>query len=205
MTADDVLETFRRAGALLEGHFILTSGRHSRMFLQKAFVFADPPSTEALCRALAARILERFGRVDVVVSPAVGAVIPGYETARHLGAKAIYVEREAGQMRLRRGFTIPAGARVVVVEDIISTGGSVRETLEAIKDTPGTILGAAVIIDRSAGKSDVGVPLLALAEFEVESFAPDDLPDDLKDIPAVKPGSRTLSQPSSQTASGAAP
>lgn len=205
MTADDVLETFRRAGALLEGHFILTSGRHSRMFLQKAFVFADPPSTEALCRALAARILERFGRVDVVVSPAVGAVIPGYETARHLGAKAIYVEREAGQMRLRRGFTIPAGARVVVVEDIISTGGSVRETLEAIKDTPGNVLGAAVIIDRSAGKSDVGVPLLALAEFEVESFAPDALPDDLKHIPAVKPGSRALSQPSGQPAAGATP
>jgi orotate phosphoribosyltransferase len=198
MTTDDVLETFRRAGALLEGHFILTSGRHSRMFLQKAFVFADPPSTEALCRALAARILETFGRVDVVVSPAVGAVIPGYETARHLGAKAIYVEREEGRFRLRRGFQIPAGARVVVVEDIISTGISVRETLEAIQDTPGTILGAAVIVDRSGGKADVGVPLVALAVHEVESFAPDQLPEDLKDIPAVKPGSRALSAPAAE-------
>lgn len=204
MTQDDVLETFRRAGALLEGHFILTSGRHSRMFLQKAFVFADPPSTEALCRALAARILERFGRVDVVVSPAVGAVIPGYETARHLGARAIYVEREEGQMRLRRGFTIPEGARVVVVEDIVSTGGSVKETLEAIAHTPGRVLGAAVLIDRTAGKADVGVPLVSLAAFEIESFAPDALPDDLRDSPAVKPGSRALSVPAAAAPAGGA-
>jgi orotate phosphoribosyltransferase len=193
MTNEEVLSTFKAAGGLLEGHFVLTSGRHSRTFLQKAFVFMDPPSTEILCRALAEAITERWGQIDYVVSPAVGAVIPGYETARHLGAKAVYVEREEGKFRLRRGFTLPAEARVVIVEDIVSTGISVRETLEAIKDAPCVVLGAAVIVDRSAGRADVGCELVALASFEIESFAPDEIPEDLKSIPAIKPGSRALS------------
>jgi orotate phosphoribosyltransferase len=195
MTTDDVLSVFKDAGALLEGHFILTSGRHSRRFLQKAFVFMDPSATELLCKALAAKITAKWGHIDYVVSPAVGAVIPGYETARHLGAKAVYVEREEGKFRLRRGFTLPAEARVVVVEDIVSTGISVRETLEAIADAPCVLLGAAVVIDRTGGRADVGCDMIALAEVEIESYAPDDLPDDLKAIPAVKPGSRALSQP----------
>lgn len=193
MTTDDVLDIFRKAGALLEGHFILTSGRHARRFLQKAFVFMDPAATSTLCEALAARITAQWGPVDLVVSPAVGAVIPGYETARHLGAKAIYVEREQGVFRLRRGFTIPKGARFVVVEDIISTGVSVRETLAAIEGHEGELLGVAVIVDRTGGKADVGAPLLALATVEIESFAPDALPADLIGTPAVKPGSRALS------------
>jgi orotate phosphoribosyltransferase len=195
MTNDDVLDIFRAAGGLLEGHFILTSGRHSRTFLQKAFVFMDPPATEKLCKALADKITAKWGKIDYVVSPAVGAVIPGYETARHLGAKAVYVEREEGKFRLRRGFTLPAEARVVIVEDIVSTGISVRETLEAIADAPCVLLGAAVIVDRTSGRADVGCDLLSLASIEVESFAADDLPDDLKDTPAIKPGSRALSQP----------
>ena len=194
MTNDDVIAIFKAAGGLLEGHFILTSGRHSRTFLQKAFVFMDPNATARLCAALAQKITDRWGQVDYVVSPAVGAVIPGYETARHLGAKAVYVEREDGRFRLRRGFSLPAEARVVIVEDIVSTGISVRETLEAIADAPCVVLGAAVLVDRSAGKADVGCELVALASFEVESFAADDLPDDLKDVPAIKPGSRALSQ-----------
>jgi orotate phosphoribosyltransferase len=185
---------------LLEGHFILTSGRHSRTFLQKAFVFMDPPATEALCKALAEKITQKWGQIDYVVSPAVGAVIPGYETARHLGAKAIYVEREEGKFRLRRGFTLPAEARVVIVEDIVSTGISVRETLEAIADAPCVLLGAAVIVDRTGGRADVGCDLLSLAQIEIESFAPDALPDDLKGIPAIKPGSRALSQPAASVA-----
>jgi orotate phosphoribosyltransferase len=197
MTNEEVLSTFKAAGALLEGHFVLTSGRHSRTFLQKAFVFMDPPSTEILCKALAEMITQRWGQIDYIVSPAVGAVIPGYETARHLGAKAVYVEREEGKFRLRRGFTLPAEARVVVVEDIVSTGISVRETLEAIKDAPCVVLGAAVIVDRSAGRADVGCELVALASLEIESFAPDEIPEDLKSIPAIKPGSRALS-PSKQ-------
>jgi orotate phosphoribosyltransferase len=188
-----VLDTFRKAGALLEGHFILTSGRHSRQFLQKAFVFMDPQATSALCAALAQKIIERWGQVDLVVSPAVGAVIPGYETARHLGCKAIYVEREGGVFKLRRGFEIPEGARVVVVEDIVSTGISVRETLDAIKDMKGTLLGAAVIVDRTGGTADVGTELLSLAQVQIESFDPAALPDDLKNTPAIKPGSRALS------------
>jgi orotate phosphoribosyltransferase len=155
----------------------------------------DPPATEKLCKALADKITAKWGKIDYVVSPAVGAVIPGYETARHLGAKAVYVEREEGKFRLRRGFTLPAEARVVIVEDIVSTGISVRETLEAIADAPCVLLGAAVIVDRTGGRADVGCDLLSLASIEVESFAADDLPDDLKGTPAIKPGSRALSQP----------
>ena len=195
MTNDEVLSIFKKAGALLSGHFILTSGRHSRTFLQKAFVFMDPTATEILCKALAAKITEKWGQIDYVVSPAVGGVIPGYETARHLGAKAIYVEREEGKFRLRRGFTLPAEARVVIVEDIVSTGISVRETLEAIENAPCVMLGAAVIIDRTGGRADVGCELLSLAAIEIESFSADDLPADLRNIPAIKPGSRALSTP----------
>ncbi|GIU65858.1 orotate phosphoribosyltransferase [Candidatus Phycosocius spiralis] len=192
MTNDEVLTIFQSAGALLEGHFVLTSGRHSRTFLQKAFVFMNPQATEVLCKGLAALITQRWGQIDYVVSPAVGGIIPGYETARQLGAKAVYVEREDGQFRLRRGFSLPAEARVVIVEDIVTTGISVRETLEAIKNEPFVILGAAVIIDRSAGRADVGCELVALASIEIESFAPDDIPADLRSIPAIKPGSRAL-------------
>lgn len=194
MTNDEVMDVFRGCEALLEGHFILSSGRHSRQFLQKAFVFSDPKATELLCRALAQKIEAAFGKIDYVISPAIGAIIPGYETARHLGAKAVYVERENGEFKLRRGFTIPATANVVVIEDIVSTGLSIRETLDAIKDIPMNLKGAAVLIDRTAGKSTIGVPLLSLAAFEIESFAPDAIPDDLAHIPAIKPGSRALSQ-----------
>lgn len=194
MNNDEVLSIFKAAGGLLEGHFILTSGRHSRSFLQKAFVFMDPTATEALCKALAAKIVEKWGQIDFIVSPAVGAIIPGYETARHLGAKAVYVEREEGKFRLRRGFKLPAEARVVIIEDIISTGISVRETLDAIADAPCVILGAAVLVDRSAGRADVGCDLISLASIDIESFSADELPEDLKAIPAIKPGSRDLSK-----------
>lgn len=142
MTQDEVLAEFRAAGALLEGHFILTSGRHSAVYLQKNLVFMDPPRTERLCRALAERIRAAYGPVDMVVSPAVGGIVPGYETARALGAKTVFVERENGQFQLRRGFSIPKGARVVMVEDIITTGLSSRECLASIADQPGEIVGA---------------------------------------------------------------
>lgn len=193
MKSNKVLKIFKDADALLEGHFILSSGRHSRQFLQKAFVFMNPKATEKLCKALAKKIKEKWGDIDYIVSPAVGAIIPGYETARHLGAKAIFVERENGEFKLRRGFSMEKGARVVVVEDIISTGLSVRETLDAIKDMPIELLGAAVLIDRSNGKAEIGAPLLALASFEIESFDANNLPQDLINIPAIKPGSRALS------------
>jgi orotate phosphoribosyltransferase len=192
MDTEDVLAEFRAAGALLEGHFILSSGRRSPVFLQKMFVFQDPERTARLCKALAEKITARFGRIDIVVSPAVGGIVPGYETARHLGAKAIFVEREDGRFRLRRGFTIPEGARVLMVEDIITTGLSSRECLEAIREYPCEIVGAAVLIDRSAGAADIGVPFIALASYYVPDYAPDDLPPGLAALPAVKPGSRGL-------------
>lgn len=192
MNTEDVLAEFRAAGALLEGHFILSSGRRSPVFLQKMFVFQDPERTARLCKALAQKITERFGKIDVVVSPAVGGIVPGYETARHLGAKAIFVEREDGRFRLRRGFEIPQGARVLMVEDIITTGLSSRECLEAIRSYPGEIVGAAVLIDRSAGKADIGVPLVTLASYFVPDYAPDEVPPEMAKLPATKPGSRGL-------------
>lgn len=192
MTPDQVLDEFRSAGALLEGHFVLSSGLHSPVFLQKMFVFQDPARTERVCRALAEKIRQAYGPVDYVVSPAVGGIVPGYETARHLGCKAIFVERENGVFALRRGFTIPEGARVVMVEDIVTTGLSSRECLAALKEHPGKVLGAACLIDRSGGKADLGAPLVSLVQLDIPAYPADQLPPDLAALPAVKPGSRNL-------------
>ena len=192
MGEDEILDEFRSCEALLEGHFILSSGRHSPVFLQKMRVFQYPDRTERLCRALAAAITARFGPVDMVVSPAMGGIIPGYETARALGCPAVFVEREDGAFKLRRGFRIPKGARVVMVEDIVTTGLSSRECLAAIREHPGELLGAACLIDRSNGKADVGVPLVSLLRLDVPDYAADDLPHELAAIPAEKPGSRDL-------------
>ena len=193
MTQDEVLDEFRAAGALLTGHFILTSGRRSPVFLQKMFVFQDPVRTERLCKALAVKLKEAFGRIDVVVSPAVGGIVPGYETARHLGARAIFVERENGKFALRRGFEIGAEDRVLVIEDIITTGLSLRETVEALRVHPGHLVGAACLIDRSGGKADLGgVPRVALASLVIPDYAVDELPPELAALPAIKPGSRGL-------------
>ena len=192
LTPEQALAEFRAAGALLEGHFILSSGLHSPIFLQKMFVFQDPARTERLCRALAAKAEAVFGKIDVVVSPAVGGIVPGYETARWLGAKAIFVERENGAFKLRRGFVIPPGARVLMVEDIITTGLSSRECLAAIAEHPGVIVGAACLIDRSGGKAELGVPRVALATLDIPAYPADALPPQLAATPAVKPGSRAL-------------
>jgi orotate phosphoribosyltransferase len=192
LTADQALDEFRAAGALLTGHFILSSGLHSPVFLQKVFVFQDPARTERLCRALAEKAREAFGPIDVVASPALGGIVPGYETARWLGARAIFVEREAGVFKLRRGFSISPGARVLMVEDIITTGLSSRETLQALTEHPGTIVGAACLIDRSDGKADIGVPRVALATLNIPAYPPDALPPELAALPAVKPGSRAI-------------
>jgi orotate phosphoribosyltransferase len=192
VTEDEVLAEFRAADALLEGHFILSSGRRSRVFLQKMLVFQNPVRTERLCRALAAKIIERFGAVDVIVSPAMGGIIPGYETARALGCRAIFVEREEGTFQLRRNFEIKPSDRVVMVEDMVTTGLSSRECIAAIQNYPGTLLGAACLIDRSNGRAEIGVPLVALARLDVPDFDANDLPDDLAAMPPVKPGSRGL-------------
>jgi orotate phosphoribosyltransferase len=191
MTQDDVLNEFRAAGALLEGHFILSSGLHSPVFFQKNAVFMDPARTERLCRALADKARAAFGRIDVVVSPAVGAIIPGYETARQLGARAMFVEREQGQFQLRRGFSIAPDERVLMVEDVVTTGLSSRECLDAIRGH-GQLVGAACLIDRSGGKADIGAALVSLAAVNAPAYAADALPPELAALPAVKPGSRGI-------------
>ena len=193
MTEDDVLEEFRAAGALREGHFILSSGLHSPTFLQKNLVFMHPDRTERLCRALAQKIRDRVGRVDMVISPAVGAIIPGYETARHLGVPSLYVERESGEFKLRRGFHVPRGARVAMVEDIVTTGLSSRECIEAIRAAGGNVVCAGCIVDRSGGRAEVGAPLLALATLDVPAYPANALPPELAAVPVEDPGSRRLS------------
>jgi orotate phosphoribosyltransferase len=192
MTVDEVLEIFRSAGAILHGHFILTSGLRSPVFLQKARVFMHADKTERLCKALAELIREKVpGKIDYVVGPAIGGLIPAYETSRHLGVPAIWVEREGGEFRLRR-FEIEKGARVVIVEDIVTTGLSIRETIECLTKLGADVVAAACIIDRSAGKADVGTPLVALAQYAVPAYPADQLPAELAAIPAIKPGSRNI-------------
>ncbi|WP_084419222.1 orotate phosphoribosyltransferase [Henriciella litoralis] len=192
MTNEDVLECFREAGALLEGHFILSSGRRSPVFLQKALVFSQPELAARLCNALAERVREKFGKIDVVAGPAVGGIIPGYELARQLGCRSIFAERVEGELQFRRGFSIAEGERILIAEDIVTTGLSFRETVVALSKLPGEVVGGSCVIDRSNGKADVGCELVALAQVDFPDYAPDELPDELKDVPAVKPGSRGL-------------
>lgn len=193
MTADEVLDIFRDCGALLEGHFILSSGLRSPVFLQKARVFMYPDRAARLCGALADKLrAEGFGGVKKIVSPAIGGIIPGYETARHLGVPALYTERVEGRFELRRGFEIAAGETVLVVEDIVTTGLSIRECIEAIRGIGGDVVAAACLVDRSGGEADIGVPLISLARYKVPAYPADRLPPELAAIPAVKPGSRGL-------------
>ncbi len=192
MNTEDVLEEFRASGALREGHFVLSSGLHSGTFLQKNLVFQYPDRTERLCKALAAKIVEAVGEVDLCISPAVGGIIPGYETARALGVSSMYVEREGGSFKLRRAFSIPPGARIAMVEDIVSTGLSSRECVEAIKAAGGNVVVAACIVDRSGGRADPGAPFVALARLDVPAYPADALPPELAAIPIEDPGSRRL-------------
>ena len=192
MNTEDVLAVFREAGAILEGHFILTSGLHSPVFLQKARVFMHADKTEKLCKGLAEKIkASELGQIDYVVGPAIGGLIPSYETSRHLGVPSVWVEREDGVFRLRR-FDVPQGSRVVIVEDIVTTGLSIRETIDCLRSIGIEVIAAACIVDRSAGKADVGTKLISLAEYEVPAFSPDNLPPELASIPPIKPGSRNI-------------
>jgi orotate phosphoribosyltransferase len=193
MTSDDVLDEFRGAGALREGHFVLSSGLHSPVFLQKNLVFMDTARCARLCKALAEKITAAVGPVDVAISPAVGGIIPGYETARWLGVPSMYVEREGGTFKLRRGFHVEPGQKVVMVEDIVTTGLSSRECIAAIQAAGGEVVAAACIVDRSGGRADVGVPLVALATLDVPAYAADALPPELAALPVEDPGSRRLS------------
>ncbi|PHS28654.1 MAG: orotate phosphoribosyltransferase [Robiginitomaculum sp.] len=193
MNTNDVLQEFREVGALLEGHFVLSSGRHSPFFLQKAFIFMNPARTEKLCKALAAKVeAAEIGPFDAIISPAVGGIIPGYETARQMELPAMYVERVEGAFCLRRGFTLTKGARVLIVEDIITTGLSSRECIEAVRALGANVVAEACLIDRSGGKADVGAPLISLAQVDFPTYAPDDVPAELAAITPHKPGSRDL-------------
>jgi orotate phosphoribosyltransferase len=189
MLAEEVIEKFKNAGALLQGHFILSSGLHSTAYLQCAIALQAP----AVAAEFAAAIAENFGGAGIktVASPAIGGIVIGYEVARQLGAKFIWTEREGGKMVLRRGFTLVQGEPVLVVEDVITTGGSTRETIAALRDSGAEVVGAASIIDRSGGKADVGVPRVSLATLDVPAVAPADCEACKRGDPVMKPGSRT--------------
>ena len=191
MTNDEVLAEFRAAEALLEGHFILSSGLHSPRYLQCARVLMDGARAERLARALAAKLsLEVRESIDAVVSPAMGGVIIGHEMGRALGVPAMFVERPDGSFRLRRGFALEPGARVLVVEDVVTTGLSSREAIKAIGEAGGSVVAAASLVDRSGRSVDLGVPYTALIRLDVPTYPADDLPAELAVIPGVKPGSR---------------
>lgn len=193
MTPEQVLKEFQKAGALLKGHFVLSSGLHSDTFLQKALVFQDAKRTAKLAKALATKVREQVaGRIDAIVSPAVGGIVPGYEMGRTMGLPAMYVERENGQFVLRRGFHLDKTMRVLIVEDIVTTGLSSRECIEAVKATGAKVAAEACLIDRSGGKAKLGVKLIALASLKIPAWEADKLPPHLQGTPAVKPGSRGL-------------
>ncbi len=191
MTDAEILAEFRSANALLDGHFILSSGLRSPRFLQCARVLMDPKRAEKLARALAEKIpAEIRAAIDAVVSPAMGGVIIGHEMGRALGVPAMFAERPDGVFGLRRGFALEAGAKVLMVEDVVTTGLSSREAIAAIEGAGGTVIAAASLVDRSGGSADLGVPFVPLIRIDVPTYAAADLPPELAAIPATKPGSR---------------
>ena len=193
MTDDEILAEFRSANALLEGHFILSSGLRSPRYLQCARVLMDPARAEKLARALAAKLPSAIAEsVDAVVSPAMGGVIIGHEMGRALGKPAMFVERPDGVFRLRRGFALDPGTRVLLVEDVVTTGLSSKEAIIAIEEAGANVIAAASLVDRSGGSVDLGVPFTPLIRIDVPTYSADDLPPDLAAIPAIKPGSRAV-------------
>ncbi|MCZ8019788.1 orotate phosphoribosyltransferase [Novosphingobium sp.] len=191
MQEEEVLAEFRASKALLEGHFLLSSGRHSAHYLQCARVLMDPMRASRLAAAIAQRIPREL-RKDIakVVSPAMGGVIIGHEMGRALGIDAIFVERPTGTFELRRGFTIEPGEKVLLVEDVVTTGLSSREAMDCVREAGGEVIAAAALVDRSAGSVDLGVPFFPLIAINFPTYAPDELPPELAATPATKPGSR---------------
>jgi len=193
MTEAEILEEFRQAGALLEGHFILSSGLHSGAYVQCARVLQDASRAGRLCAALAGKLnREVSGEIELVVSPALGGIVAGYEMGRQLQVPSCFFERVDGKFTLRRGFEIPDGTRCLMMEDVVTTGLSSRECVAAAQAEGADVVAAGCLIDRSGGKADIGVPLVALAVFDFPAYPPDRLPDELQAIPPVKPGSRGL-------------
>jgi orotate phosphoribosyltransferase len=192
LNAEQVIDQFRTTGALLEGHFQLSSGLHSTVYLQCALVLQFPQRAEAFGRAIAEKY--RGEGIELVASPAIGGIVIGHEVARALGARFIWTEREGDQMTLRRGFTVSPGEKTLIVEDVITTGGSTRDTIEALKRAGADVVAAATIIDRSAGSADVGVPLTALAALKVLSDSAAECDACKLGEPVVKPGSRKVAK-----------
>jgi orotate phosphoribosyltransferase len=188
MTQDEVLQIFRDSGALLEGHFILRSGLHSRQFFQCALALQQMPVVEKLGAALAGKV-RKLGAVTVI-APALGGLVIGQEVARQLGVRFIFPEKEEGKLVLRRGFKIAAGEKILVVEDVVTKGGRLQETIDIVRAHGGNVIGTTAIVDRSNGAVNFGVPFHSLIALKVEAFEPDRLPPDLAKIPAVKPGSK---------------
>jgi orotate phosphoribosyltransferase len=191
MTDDEILAEFRAADALLEGHFILSSGLRSPRYLQCARVLMEPARAERLARALAAKLPEDLRQaVDAVVSPAMGGVIIGHEMGRALGKPAMFLERPEGTFGLRRGFSLEAGAKVLMVEDVVTTGLSSREAIEAVRAAGGEVVAEAALVDRSSGEADLGIPFYPLIRIDVPTYEADAVPPELAAIPPIKPGSR---------------
>jgi orotate phosphoribosyltransferase len=191
MTDDEILAEFRDADALLEGHFILSSGLRSPRYLQCARLLMDPARAERMARALADKLpAELRSSIEVVVSPAMGGVIIGHEMGRALGRLAMFVERPQGRFELRRGFRLDRGERVLLVEDVVTTGLSSREAKAAIEEAGGKVIAAVALVDRSNGTADLGVPFTPLIRIDVPAYSPDSLPPELEAIPPIKPGSR---------------
>jgi orotate phosphoribosyltransferase len=197
MKTEEVLQIFEQNEALLKGHFLLSSGLHSSRYLQCALVLQHPVVAGRLCSALAEKASGdgRLGQVDAVMAPALGGIIVAHEVARALGVRALFTERQDGEMKLRRGFQLRPGERILVVEDVVTTGGSTREVMEVVRKSGGVVVGAGSLIDRSGGAVDLGVPRHALAVLEVPVYQPDDCPLCREGSAAIKPGSRPGSQP----------
>lgn len=187
---EEVMEIFEKAGVMKKGHFRLTSGRHSERYLQCAQLLQYPQYTAIACEALAGKF--SGDEIEVVIGPATGAIILAYEMARALETRALFTEREGSKMALRRGFHIYPGEKVLVVEDVITTGGSVKEVIEIVKEQGGELVGVACLVDRSAGKADFGTRMESLTQFEIETYDPENCPLCAQGIPVVKPGSRKL-------------
>ena len=181
---------FKQTGLMLEGHFLLTSGRHSNRYMQCAKLFQYPEYSEMICKDLADRFAGQ--KIDMVVGPAVGGIIMSYEMARQFKVPNIFAERENGALTLRRGFSIPEGAKVLVVEDVVTTGGSVREVMDIVAEAKAEVVGVCVVVDRSGGKIDFGVPFEAAYETEIQSYEPSQCPLCEQGLELVKPGSRKL-------------
>lgn len=188
MKKEEALQILRETGVMLEGHFLLTSGRHSDRYMQCAKLFQYPDMSERIAKELAGR----FEGISLVAGPAIGGIILAYEVARQLNVPNIFAERENGAMTLRRGFSVPEHARVLVVEDVVTTGGSVREVIELVRSFGAEVAGVGSVVDRSNGKVDFGVPFEAVLSMEITSYEPEDCPLCLAGAPAIKPGSRNL-------------